>query len=153
MNKVYIENREGSYTYKGLTFSAPEGDDAPNRYYLQMQQELAGNVEIDGVPVVASIDAYAGSAREAADLAAQAEADAEQAEQVRKLTGIEFEGVMCSATADDMFGLSSVKGYIAAGIDLPSFLFDNGNKLKLTQANIADFEAVWIPFRASFFQE
>ena len=153
MNKIYIENRDGSYTYKGLTFSAPLPDEAPNRYYLQMEQEIAGNVEFDGVPVVASKDAYAGSDREAADLAAQAEADAEQAEQERKLTGIEFEGVMCSATAEDMFGLSSVKGYIAAGIDLPSFVFDNGNKLKLTQANIADFEAVWIPFRASFFQE
>ncbi len=74
MNKVYIENREGSYTYDYITFSAPEGDDAPNRYYLQMQQELAGNVEIDGDLVVASVDAYAGSDREAADLAAQAEA-------------------------------------------------------------------------------
>jgi len=153
MNKVYIENREGFYTYDGLAFSAPEGDEAAHPLYLQMQQELAGNVEFDGELVVASVDEYAGSAREAVDLAAQAEADAEQAEQVRKLAGIEFEGVMCSATADDMFGLSSVKGYIAAGIDLPSFLFDNGNKLKLTQANIADFEAVWIPFRASFFQE
>jgi hypothetical protein len=84
MNKVYLENSKGSYAcipVSGsnisatdyLTFSAPEGDDAPNRYYLQMQQELAGNVEFDGVPVVASINAYAGSDREAADLAAQAE--------------------------------------------------------------------------------
>jgi len=152
MNKVYIENREGSYTYDCITFSAPEGDDAPNRYYLQMQQELAGNVEIDGELVVASIDAYAGSDREAADIAAQAEADAALAAQAAKLVGIEFEGVMCSATAEDMWGLSSVKGWVRAGQSTP-FVFDNGNTLVLTPANIDAFEAVWVPFRASFFQE
>ena len=152
MNKVYIENREGSYTYDGLTFSAPLPDEAPNRYYLQMQQELAGDVEIDGVPVVASIDRYAGSDREAADLAAQAEADAIVSEQERKMTGIEFEGVMCSATGEDMWGLASVKGYILAGMDLPPFKFENKSRLKLTQANLADFEAIWIPFRATFFE-
>ena len=153
MDKVYIENREGSYTYDYITFSAPESEfDAPNRYYLQMQQELAGNVEIDGVPVVASIDAYAGSDRETADLAAQAEADAARAAQEAKLVGIEFEGVMCSATAEDMWGLSSVKEWVRAGQSTP-FVFDNGNTLVLTPANIDPFEAVWIPFRASFFQE
>jgi hypothetical protein len=73
MNKVYIENREGSYTYDYLTFSEPLPDEAPNRYYWLMKQELAGKVKIDGEPVVASVDKYAGSDREAADIAAQVE--------------------------------------------------------------------------------
>ena len=76
MNKIYTENSDGSYTYDGLTFSAPESEfDAPNRFYLQMQQELAGNVEIDGVTVVASIDEYAGSDRQTADTVNQLVSD------------------------------------------------------------------------------
>lgn len=75
---------------------------------------------------------------------------AEQQKATAKMTGVEFEGVMCSATAEDMWGLSSVQGYVAGGMDTP-FKFDNGNVLVLTPANMAAFQAVWVPFRASFF--
>lgn len=67
-----------------------------------------------------------------------------------KLAGVEFAGVMCSATSRDMWGLNAVKEWILSGQAVP-FEFDNGNVLVLTQANIAEFEAVWVPFRASFF--
>lgn len=70
--------------------------------------------------------------------------------QQAKLHGVEFDGVMCSATATDMFGLGAIKGYIEAG-NSTRFYFDNGNNVLLTQANLASFEAVWIPFRQSFF--
>ena len=67
-----------------------------------------------------------------------------------KLTGIEFWGVMCSATKEDMWGLSAVDSYVRAGVPTP-FKFDNGQVLLLTAANIDAFKAVWVPFRAQFF--
>jgi hypothetical protein len=67
-----------------------------------------------------------------------------------KMVGVEFEGMMCSATAQDMWGLASIKPYIEAG-NSTAFHFDNGNILTLTPANLAAFEAVWVPFRQSFF--
>ncbi len=67
-----------------------------------------------------------------------------------KLSGIEFDGVMCSATAIDMWGLSSVKAYVQGG-KVVNFEFENGSVLQLTLDNLAAFEAVWVPFRASFF--
>lgn len=66
------------------------------------------------------------------------------------MRGIEFENVMCSATAEDMWGLASIKPYIQAG-NSTNFHFDNGTILKLTPVNLAAFEAVWVPFRQSFF--
>ena len=85
-------------------------------------------------------------------LLTQAELDELAANKKRedKLAGVLFEGVMCSATAEDMWGLKSVEDYVAAGMDTP-FKFDNGNVLVLTQTNMAAFQAVWVPFRASFF--
>jgi len=68
----------------------------------------------------------------------------------KKLEGVEFEGVMCSATAQDMWGLSSIKDDVRAGLTTP-FQFDNGNVVVLGPHNIDDFESVWKPFRASFF--
>lgn len=67
-----------------------------------------------------------------------------------KLNGVDFNGVMCSATSKDMWGLRSVRDWVVAGSDV-NFEFENGNKLVLTSVNVAAFEAVWIPFRASFF--
>ena len=67
-----------------------------------------------------------------------------------KMVGVEFDGVMCSATKEDLWGLSSVKDWVAAGNNV-NFEFDNGNVLTLTKDNYAAFEAVWIPFRAGFF--
>lgn len=83
---------------------------------------------------------------------AQAEqATARRDAELLKLAGVEFEGVMCSATKEDMWGLASVKDWVRAGSST-NFNFDNGNTLTLTPQNIDAFEAVWIPFRASFFQ-
>lgn len=72
-------------------------------------------------------------------------------EELRKeslMSGIEFEGVMCSAHKEDQWGLDSVKNYIISGMDI-DFEFKNGNVLTLTQSNIAAFEAVWFPFRVA----
>jgi hypothetical protein len=72
-------------------------------------------------------------------------------EEVRKsslMSGIEFEGVMCSAHKEDQWGLDSIKGYVAGGMDI-DFQFKNGNVLTLTSENIAAFEAVWFPFRVA----
>lgn len=76
---------------------------------------------------------------------------AREADKAAKLAGVEFEGVMCSATKEDMWGLASVKDWVRGGSST-NFNFDNGNTLTLTPQNIDAFEAVWIPFRASFFQ-
>ncbi|MEG9862965.1 MAG: hypothetical protein V6Z82_07020 [Flavobacteriales bacterium] len=75
----------------------------------------------------------------------------EPTEYERKLMGVEFQGVMCSATKEDMWGLASVKDWVKSGAVVP-FKFDNGNTLVLTNENYEAFQAVWIPFRASFFQ-
>lgn len=89
-----------------------------------------------------------------AELDAQATQMAKQESKAQmaidKLSGVDFNGVMCSATSEDMWGLSSVKNWIVSGNDV-NFSFSNGNKLVLNADNIAAFEAVWIPFRASFF--
>lgn len=67
-----------------------------------------------------------------------------------KVTGVLYDGVMCSATANDMAGLASIRDYVLAGNNT-RFEFDNGNSVLLTAATVAAFEAIWIPFRQSFF--
>lgn len=89
-------------------------------------------------------------ARSPEEIAAQEAFAAKEQIAANKLIGIEFSGIMCSATSADMWGLASVKLWVEAGNDV-NFEFDNGNILVLTQANVAAFEAVWNPFRASFF--
>lgn len=69
-----------------------------------------------------------------------------------KLAGIEFEGVMCSATKEDMWGLSSILSVVQQGMSVP-FEFDSGETLILTPDNLEAFQAVWVPFRLSFFGE
>ena len=69
-----------------------------------------------------------------------------------KLIGVEFEGVMCSATADDQFGLTGVIMYIRSVHEIPPFKFENGNSLQLNVGNVDAFESVWLEFRESFFQ-
>ena len=71
-----------------------------------------------------------------------------------KITGIEFEGVMCSATRDDQNGLVAV--LVAHALQKENFqptefYFVNGNTLVLDAQNIEAFTAVWMPFRQSFF--
>ena len=68
-----------------------------------------------------------------------------------KLKGVEFEGVMCSATKDDQFGLASLESRIKAGESF-NFHFENGSKLTLTPDNFEAFSAVWYPFRLGFFK-
>lgn len=72
-----------------------------------------------------------------------------------KMVGIEFEGVMCSATRDDQNGLVAV--IIAhqlqkAAFQPTVFQFVNGNSLLMTYENLPKFLAVWMPFRQSFFK-
>ena len=71
-----------------------------------------------------------------------------------KWTGVEFEGVMCSATADDQAGLAAVLVAIqlqGAAFAPTRFYFANGSTLVLSLSNYAAFAAVWLPFRQSFF--
>jgi hypothetical protein len=67
-----------------------------------------------------------------------------------KLIGTLIDSVMCSATAADMWGLSSVESHILAGNDT-NFYFENGNSLVLTAANFPAFKTAWVAFRESFF--
>ena len=68
-----------------------------------------------------------------------------------KLSGVKFEGVFCSAEAEDMWGLSSIKDFVKDG-NSTKFVFKNGNTLLLTTDNLSAFEAVWVPFRLGFFK-
>jgi hypothetical protein len=71
-------------------------------------------------------------------------------DRIKKLEGVEFNGVKCSATKEDMWGLSSVEALVRSGTPI-NFNFDSGETLLLTPANIDEFQAVWVPFRMSFF--
>ena len=71
-----------------------------------------------------------------------------------KMVGVEFEGVMCSATRDDQNGLVAV--IVAyelqkSNFQPTEFRFVNGTKLVLTFENLPAFLKVWMPFRQSFF--
>ena len=79
-----------------------------------------------------------------------AASQAKLAQAQEKLTGIEFEGVMCSATKEDSDGLLAALKWLEAGGET-KFYFKNGNTLQLTQANYLEFQTVWMPFRQSFF--
>jgi hypothetical protein len=71
-----------------------------------------------------------------------------------KLAGIEFEGVMCSATAADQNGLSALLMAIqfqGAAFQPTRFYFENGNTLVISLENYQAFAATWLPFRQSFF--
>ena len=71
-----------------------------------------------------------------------------------KLIGVEFDGIMCSATAQDQNGLAAVFLAIqlqGANFNPTRFEFDNGSTLIITLANWQQFAAVWLPFRQSFF--
>lgn len=73
---------------------------------------------------------------------------------IRKMVGVEFAGVMCSATSADQSGLMAV--LTAIQMQGPNFLptrfeFENGTSLTITLANYQSLAAVWLPFRQSFF--
>lgn len=130
--------------YKRIDFTSEElsGMNAAVLY----EPQIAGEVKTG--KAVLNNDKYE---REYRDFT-QEELDAQAKEVVReqKLTGVLFDGVMCSATADDMFGLASIKPYVKQGVSI-NYYFDNGNSLLITPENIDAFEAVWFPFRQSFF--
>lgn len=67
-----------------------------------------------------------------------------------KLTGILINGVMCSATKEDMWGLAAIRPFIQAGNSVP-YEFSNGNVLVLTPLTFEAFEDAWTEFRLSFF--
>lgn len=72
-----------------------------------------------------------------------------------KLTGVEFEGVMCSATNADQAGLTAVLLAIqlqGAAFPATRFKFDNGNEVVIHLGNYQAFMATWLPFRQSFFR-
>lgn len=81
------------------------------------------------------------------ELAAQSERQAADA----KMAGIDFNGVMVSATAKDQFGLGTIRQFVLDG-NTVNFEFENGAVVQITPQNVAQLEAVWIPFRQSFFQ-
>jgi hypothetical protein len=74
-----------------------------------------------------------------------------------KLTGVEILGVMCSATGKDQAGLTAVavgsmRAQLTGGVFADTaFQFENGSELIITAANFADIEAIWTPFRQSFY--
>lgn len=71
-----------------------------------------------------------------------------------RMRGIDFQGVMCSATKEDQDGLLAVLiAYQLQGDNFQPTRYDfkNGNSLTITKQNIQQFIAVWMPFRQSFF--
>jgi hypothetical protein len=134
----YIQDN-GTVAICSLLSSVPEGavyyevNEFPDRAYRSAWNLQDGQVTLD--PVKAAV----------------VDADiADNQKRKDKVAGVLFEGVLCSATAEDMWGLSSIQGYVASGMDVP-FKFNNGNVLVLTPSNMAAFQEVWVPFRASFF--
>lgn len=70
------------------------------------------------------------------------------------MLGVEFQGIMCSATKEDQDGLVAVLvAYQMQGkfFKPTLYCFSNGNKLSITKENIQQFISVWMPFRQSFF--
>ena len=83
-----------------------------------------------------------------------AEKAAKAAKAESKLTGILIEGVMCSATDEDQQGMIAIGfGHLKTGAAFKptKMKFKNGNELVINVDNIAAVEAIWLPFRQSFF--
>jgi hypothetical protein len=71
-----------------------------------------------------------------------------------KYVGVEFDGVLYSATSADQNGLMAV--FLSIQIQGASFVptrfsFENGSELVITLSNYQAFMAVWLPFRQSFY--
>jgi hypothetical protein len=100
------------------------------------------------------IEADTAEAKAIVDKVAQ---DAIEAVSASKLEGIEILGVMCSATKTDQTGMLAVgfNKLLAdmAGQTFPptKFEFENGAELVITAANYATVQAIWVPFRQTFF--
>ena len=71
-----------------------------------------------------------------------------------KWAGVEFGGVMCSATAEDQNGLAAVLAtWQLQGDDFQPtlFRFSNRNTLRIDKGNIREFMKTWTAFRQGFF--
>lgn len=95
----------------------------------------------------------------AEEIAAEAEAEAAASKaneaRARKLTGLLFEGVPCSATSADQSGLMAVLLAIqmqGAAFRPTRFEFENGSELVIHLGNYQAFAAQWMAFRQSFFR-
>ena len=133
-------------TVEGYTLLAPVSSSEP-----------VGDVTKEVVPVLTNgqwTQAWSSRAYNAGELASQAATTAA----ALKLSGVAFTDatdanagtIMCSATKEDMWGLTSVQASVGMG-NSENFRFDNGNVVVLTPTNAAAFLAVWAPFRSSFF--
>lgn len=89
------------------------------------------------------------------EIAAQAAEAEKAANREAKMRGIEFEGVMCSATRADQDGLTAIRLAIedeGPDFEPTRFEFENGSMLVIHLGNYAAFMAAWRPFRKSFFK-
>lgn len=74
-----------------------------------------------------------------------------------KLTGIEINGIQCSATRNDQDGLTAVAMGVTlarmAGEAFPPtvFYFENGSSMVIADDNFDSIYSQWVPFRQSFF--
>lgn len=123
--------------------------------------------EVDGVftsfgftpafDTVAQLESYHVSKQAEINTIKQARIDAANAQKAieqAKLDGVEFEGVMYSATREDQNGLTAIFTGISGGlITGTNFQFENGAKLYLDQSNLSAFAQVWTAFRQSFFED
>jgi hypothetical protein len=116
-----------------------------NGHPYTLTTEEVESLDLDGMEVE-----YLTNEDKAATLAEQELRELKAQHKKDKMIGVEFDGVMCSATAKDQFGLSSIEGRIRAGMEF-NFYFENGNTLVLNAGNVDAFEQVWYPFRMSFF--
>lgn len=92
-----------------------------------------------------------------ADVAgANADAAQRQLDSAAKLAGVDFDGVMCSATGEDQSGVNRIElDLLLAGeaqFKSTVFEFANGNQITLTSANVVRFLSVWRAFRRGFFE-
>ena len=83
--------------------------------------------------------------------------EAVEAVKTSKRRGIEILGVMCSATKEDQNGMLAI-GFdkltnTMAGTKMGSTVmkFENGSELVVTDENFNAVDALWRPFRKSFF--
>jgi hypothetical protein len=64
----------------------------------------------------------------------------------KEIEGVEFEGVLCSATEADMLLLREVKDWARQGHNI-HFEFDNGSVLQIGPSNVEEFDKVWTAFK------
>ena len=113
------------------------------------EQRDTGELSDNGEPITETVDVYQELIDSGVEIGAYIEPEPTPHE--LKLAGVEFGGVMCSATAEDQHGLTDIKQFIVEyGQSIP-FHFENGNVLLLTPDNLTEFQTAWVPFRLQFF--